>query len=234
MIFFEGINELVIKLVDNIFDRFDSAQTNLELMISNFDNELKKTDNLIDKLRFASNIYSSVDDMKLSKEIDNLIEKVETNKEEGSLYSDKVKTDIYENITSLNKQSKNLGENLISLKDSSFNKEEVSVPSENINCLKNEIIDLLENKSLSLEDVNEIFSKAEEGESIYKLIKSFDKVVQETSNKLGKKVQMGIEGNDLLIKPDTAKCLRESLIHIVRNSVDHGIENPDVQKSNRK
>ena len=45
---------------------------------------------------------------------------------------------------------------------------------------------------------------------------------------------MGIEGNDLLISPDTAKCLRESLIHIVRNSVDHGIEAPDIRSSHGK
>ena len=45
---------------------------------------------------------------------------------------------------------------------------------------------------------------------------------------------MGVEGNDLLIGPDTAKCLRESLIHIVRNSVDHGIELPDVRSSSGK
>ncbi|MBG07326.1 MAG: hypothetical protein CME68_01075 [Halobacteriovoraceae bacterium] len=223
-----------IKLTDNIFGNLNKLDSHLENIISNFENEIQESNHLLEKLYFTLYTFSSVDETKISSQIYELIKRVKTNKEEGSLYSEKVKADIFENLSYFKSKLKPVLEDLTILKDSGFNKEEVSIPSENINCLRNEILHLIKNKSISLENVDSIFNKAEDGESILKLIRSFEKVVQDTSQKLGKKVQMGVEGSDLLIKPDTAKCLRESLIHIVRNSVDHGIEVPEVRSSNGK
>ena len=223
-----------IKLPDNIFGNLNKLDSHLEKIISNFENEIKESNSILEKLFLASYTFSSLDETKVSNQIDELIKRIKTNKEEGSLYGEKVKADILENVTSFKGQLRPILESLTELKESAFNKEEASIPTENINCLKNEILNLIKNKNMSQENVDNIFNKVEDGESILKLIRSFEKVVQDTSQKLGKKVQMGVEGNDLLVKPDMAKCLRESLIHIVRNSVDHGIEVPEVRNSHGK
>jgi len=231
-----GIQELKvnIKLKDNIFDNLNKIESNLENIILNFEKNIKESNLLIGSLASISYLFASVDETKISNIINELIKRIKTNKEEGSLYGEKIKADIFENLSTIKIQTKTILKNLIKLKESGFIKEEESIPTENIHCLRNEILNLIKNKNMSLENVDNIFNKAEDGESILKLIRSFDKVVQDTSQKLGKKVQMGVEGNDLLIKPGTAKCLRESLIHIVRNSVDHGIEVPEVRNSNGK
>ena len=223
-----------IQLTDNIFGNLGNINSSLESIILNFKKEIKESSRLIEKLASISYIFSSVDEINISNQLNDLIKRVQTNKEEGSLYSDKVKADILDKVSSIRNKANPVIESLKKLKESGFSIEESSIPTENIHCLRNEILNLIQSKKISPEDIDNIFNKVEDGESILKLIRSFDKVVQDTSQKLGKKVQMGVEGNDLLIKPGTAKCLRESLIHIVRNSVDHGIEVPEVRSSHGK
>lgn len=49
--------------------------------------------------------------------------------------------------------------------------------------------------------------------------------------KLGKKVKIQLEGEETEIVHDTFKSIFASLIHLVRNCVDHGIEDPDTRAS---
>ena len=63
--------------------------------------------------------------------------------------------------------------------------------------------------------------------SPYFLLKSFQKNISEMSSELGKKVSLSIEGSDHLIDSKIAQDLKGALVHIVRNSLDHGIESPD-------
>lgn len=49
-------------------------------------------------------------------------------------------------------------------------------------------------------------------------------LVRQVSAELNKNVQLEIIGDDLLIDKGLGKDLYESLVHIVRNSIDHGIE----------
>ncbi|MGZ3773784.1 MAG: chemotaxis protein CheA [Pseudobdellovibrionaceae bacterium] len=49
-------------------------------------------------------------------------------------------------------------------------------------------------------------------------------LVRQTSSELNKNVQLEIIGGDLLVDKGLAKDLYEALIHIIRNSIDHGIE----------
>ena len=91
----------------------------MDRVISNFE-KIETTEQLIDKLQSVSNIYYSVDDVRLSKEIDELIEKIKTNKR-GSLHTEKIRKDIYDNIISIESSLK-LGTNLTSLKDSGYSK----------------------------------------------------------------------------------------------------------------
>lgn len=54
--------------------------------------------------------------------------------------------------------------------------------------------------------------------------------VRAISRKLGKKVQLVCEGETVEADRDVLEALNDSLIHLVRNAVDHGVEKPSVRE----
>lgn len=58
-------------------------------------------------------------------------------------------------------------------------------------------------------------------------LRPFKRLVRDLSKKLGKDVELTIKGEELLIDNIIAKLFSNTLIHIVRNSLDHGIESKD-------
>ncbi|MGB6329738.1 MAG: chemotaxis protein CheA [Halarcobacter sp.] len=68
-------------------------------------------------------------------------------------------------------------------------------------------------------------------ESIYS---KFPKVVRDISKKLGKKVEFKHYGDNVEIDKAMIEGLTDPLMHIIRNSLDHGLETPDVRVSNDK
>ncbi|MEA3315578.1 MAG: chemotaxis protein CheA [Campylobacterota bacterium] len=61
-------------------------------------------------------------------------------------------------------------------------------------------------------------------ESIYS---KFPKVVRDISKKLGKKIEFKHEGDSVEIDKAMIEGLTDPLMHIIRNSLDHGLEMPD-------
>ena len=57
----------------------------------------------------------------------------------------------------------------------------------------------------------------------------FGRLVRDISKKLGKDVQLVIEGEDTEADKNVIESLADPLIHILRNSLDHGIGTPDVR-----
>lgn len=57
----------------------------------------------------------------------------------------------------------------------------------------------------------------------------FPRLVRDISRRLGKDIQLSIEGEDTEADKNIIESLAEPLIHIVRNSLDHGIETPEVR-----
>ena len=57
----------------------------------------------------------------------------------------------------------------------------------------------------------------------------FPRLVRDTSNKLGKKVNLILEGEETEADKNIIEALCDPLMHIVRNSLDHGIEPPDLR-----
>lgn len=53
------------------------------------------------------------------------------------------------------------------------------------------------------------------------------RVVRDTASKVGKAVQFTTEGDDVEIDRNLVDILADPLVHMVRNAVDHGIEQPD-------
>lgn len=60
------------------------------------------------------------------------------------------------------------------------------------------------------------------------------RVVRDTARKNDKEVNFEIEGEDVELDRAILEQLGDPLMHIVRNSVDHGIEDPDVREANGK
>ena len=63
-----------------------------------------------------------------------------------------------------------------------------------------------------------------------RLFQSLPRVVRDASRSLGKKVRLDIEGEDVEIDKTVVDALSGPLIHLVRNALDHGIEEPDVRR----
>ena len=58
----------------------------------------------------------------------------------------------------------------------------------------------------------------------------FPRLVRDLSTELGKKVELIQEGADTELDRTLLDAIRDPLVHIVRNTVDHGIELPDARK----
>ncbi|MCL2792558.1 MAG: response regulator [Spirochaetaceae bacterium] len=59
------------------------------------------------------------------------------------------------------------------------------------------------------------------------ILDSYPRYVYQLSGELGKKVQLTIEGKENEIDKNIIETLAEMFMHMVRNSIDHGIETPE-------
>ena len=66
--------------------------------------------------------------------------------------------------------------------------------------------------------INQIFSR-------------FPRVVRDLQKDLNKKINLEIEGEDTELDKSVVEDLLDPIMHCVRNSVDHGIETPEVRKA---
>ncbi|HEX8964629.1 MAG TPA: chemotaxis protein CheW, partial [Rhodocyclaceae bacterium] len=62
----------------------------------------------------------------------------------------------------------------------------------------------------------------------------FPRVVRELSQKLGKKVELQLIGEDTELDKGLIERITDPLTHLVRNSLDHGIEMPDAREARGK
>jgi len=59
----------------------------------------------------------------------------------------------------------------------------------------------------------------------------FPRVVSDLSAKLGKECSLEIEGDEVEVDKTIVEAMGDPLTHLVRNSVDHGIETPDLRRA---
>ncbi len=69
---------------------------------------------------------------------------------------------------------------------------------------------------------------------ISQIFDRFPRVVRDLQRDLGKKVTLQIEGEETELDKTVIDDLMDPIMHCVRNSVDHGIETPDVRASSGK
>jgi two-component system, chemotaxis family, sensor kinase CheA len=62
----------------------------------------------------------------------------------------------------------------------------------------------------------------------------FPRLVRDLQSKLGKEVELVLTGQDTEVDRSLVDALGDPLVHLVRNSIDHGLEPPDERTANGK
>lgn len=60
------------------------------------------------------------------------------------------------------------------------------------------------------------------------------RVIRDLSKKLGKEVELNIEGSHVELDKSIIESLSDPLTHLIRNAVDHGLESPDKRRKSGK
>jgi two-component system chemotaxis sensor kinase CheA len=66
---------------------------------------------------------------------------------------------------------------------------------------------------------------------IKKVFGRFPRVVRDLARSLNKDISLILEGEETDLDKNLVEALADPLVHLVRNSVDHGIESPDVREA---
>ena len=69
---------------------------------------------------------------------------------------------------------------------------------------------------------------------IKKVFGRFPRVVRDLARHLHKEIELEMAGEETDLDKNLVEALSDPLVHLVRNSVDHGIETPDVRVANGK
>lgn len=69
---------------------------------------------------------------------------------------------------------------------------------------------------------------------VSEVFERFPRLVRDVSRKLGKRIALVVEGEDTAADKNIIEVLGDPLLHIIRNSIDHGIELPEDRETNGK
>jgi two-component system chemotaxis sensor kinase CheA len=66
------------------------------------------------------------------------------------------------------------------------------------------------------------------------VFKRMQRVVRDLQRQTGKKIELLLEGEETEVDKVVVDSLYDPLVHIVRNSADHGLESPEIRKESGK
>jgi two-component system chemotaxis sensor kinase CheA len=66
---------------------------------------------------------------------------------------------------------------------------------------------------------------------IQSLLSSFQRMIRDVAAELGKQVEVEIESGQVELDREMIEVLRDPLLHVIRNAIDHGIETPDERRA---
>lgn len=103
---------------------------------------------------------------------------------------------------------------------------------------RNQLLQVIENKELgNLESagnrVDQITSELQEAimhsrmQPVSNLFSKFPRIVRDLGGSLGKQCDLHTEGNEVELDKTIIEAIGDPLTHLIRNSVDHGVERPD-------
>ena len=70
--------------------------------------------------------------------------------------------------------------------------------------------------------------------SIQPLFQRFHRVVRDLASASGKRAALIVESGDVEVDTAVAEQLKDALMHMVRNAIDHGLEKPEIRQQNGK
>lgn len=88
-----------------------------------------------------------------------------------------------------------------------------------------------------LQDFDQVTYQLQEGimqtrmQPVGAVFSKFSRIVRDMSRKLNKEIAINIEGSEVELDKSIVESLNDPLTHLIRNSVDHGIEMPEDRKA---
>jgi two-component system, chemotaxis family, sensor kinase CheA len=92
---------------------------------------------------------------------------------------------------------------------------------------------LLSSDSLELTQLQELLAQMRLS-SVSVLFEMVPRLVRDLARDLGKEVDVRLEGEDTRVDRNVLEALREPLLHLIRNAIDHGLELPEVRRQSKK
>ncbi len=89
-----------------------------------------------------------------------------------------------------------------------------------------ELNEAIAGMSRSVSDLQEVVMKLRM-QPVKRIFSKFPRIVRDLAKKVGKKINLELEGEDTEIDRSILNQLEDPLIHLVRNAIDHGIEPPE-------
>lgn len=88
----------------------------------------------------------------------------------------------------------------------------------------------LERMSATVADLRDTVTRTRM-QKIDALFSALPRMVRDTAASLGKSVNLHIEGAEVELDREMIEVMRDPLVHIIRNSIDHGIESPEDRRA---
>ena len=113
----------------------------------------------------------------------------------------------------------------------------IKIDLNDIQSLQKKISYILEQKEHISSECKEIFCQVQNltSQKLINLLKPYIKLSQQLSNRLNKEIyKFEVIGDKDVVAPEEFKPFIKSLGHIFRNSIDHGIEDPETRVLNNK
>lgn len=91
-----------------------------------------------------------------------------------------------------------------------------------------------------IQSINKITSEIQESimntrlQPISNVFSKFPRLVRDLSKSISKDIELSVSGQDVELDKSIIELLSDPLTHLVRNSVDHGVETPEIREKNGK
>lgn len=93
-----------------------------------------------------------------------------------------------------------------------------------------ELDSAFERLSTCVADMRDVISKTRM-QRVERLFAAMPRMVRDLSRDLGKRIDLSLEGGDVEMDREMVEMVVDPLTHIVRNSIDHGIETPEQRRA---